>query len=84
MTRLAADSDEAEAPAGRKRELLRAKLKSLIRSLEQKIAANSNMAAGTSAGLGGQVSASSAAVLPQPAGSQLGPYFVCGKTGHFK
>ena len=68
-----------------KRELLRATKKPYKKpgAWWQKIASNSNMAASTSAGLGGQLSALSA-VLPQPAGSQLGPRFVCGKLGHLK
>ena len=85
---MTADSDDekklfkAEARAGRKKSKTKKPYKK-PGGWWQKIAANSNMAAGTSAGLGGQVSASSAAVLPQPAGTQLGPCFVCGKMGHF-
>ena len=68
-------------------ELLRAKQKSRIYEKPgawwQKIVANSNMDASSSAGLGGQVSALSA-VVTSAHWIPVGICFVCGKMGHFK
>ena len=93
---LADDSDDekklfkAEARAGRKKRL--AKSKTAKKGFRKPGGWWQRMPAGASAnpstaGLGSQTSSTSASTsstVPQVAGSQFGPCFVCGKLGHFK